>query len=75
MINMELMHADNLTPDQLMVDDLIKVDGDLVSVIGIESDATGDIYFIGYQDEFGNKDVAEFNYNDLIAFYVYVEHE
>ena len=34
---MELIYADLLTPDQLMEEDLIKVDGEIVTVIGIES--------------------------------------
>jgi hypothetical protein len=39
---MELIHADNLTPDQLMIGDLIKVNDDIVEVVFIESDSTGD---------------------------------
>lgn len=75
MLDMELTHADNLTPDQLMVDDLIKISDDLVNVIRIESDAMGDIYFVAYQDEFGEKDVIEFAHTDLIPLYVFVEDE
>ncbi len=70
---MELIHADNLTPDQLMIGDLIKFGDDIVEVLGIESDPTGDTYYVGYQDEFGEKDVAEFYHTDLISFYVFIE--
>jgi hypothetical protein len=70
---MELKYADKLTPDQLMVDDIIKVNGEIVQVIKIDSDSTGDIYSISYEDEFGDKDIAEFNYTDSIAFYVYID--
>ena len=70
---MELVHADNLTPDQLMIEDLIKFDEDIVEVLGIESDPTGDIYYVGYQNEFGEKDVAEFRHTDLIPLYVFIE--
>jgi hypothetical protein len=73
MINMELKFADTLTPDQLMIEDLIQFGDEIVEVLGIESDATGDIYFIAYIDEYGNKDVVEFYHTDLIALYVYVE--
>jgi hypothetical protein len=73
MINMELKFADTLTPDQLMIEDLIQFGDDIVEVLGIESDATGDVYFISYIDEYGNKDVAEFYHTDLISLYVYVE--
>jgi len=72
---MELIHADNLTPDQIMIDDIIKFGDSIVEVLAIESDATGDIYYIGYQDEFGDKDVAEFIHTDIIELYVYREDE
>jgi hypothetical protein len=35
---MELKFADNLTPDQLMIEDLIMVEDEVVEVIGIASD-------------------------------------
>jgi hypothetical protein len=73
MKTMELIYADLLTPDQLMEEDLIKVDGDIVTVVGIESDSTGDIYYVGYEDDFGDKDVIEFNYNDKVELYVFRE--
>jgi hypothetical protein len=75
MIAMELIHADNLTPDQLMLGDLIKIDNDIVEVIFIESDSTGDNYDIQTENEFGEKVVTQFAYTDLIQFYVFVEDE
>ena len=39
MFDMKLVHADSITPDQLMVDDLIKIDNDIVQVVSIVSDA------------------------------------
>jgi hypothetical protein len=75
MLDMELIHADNLTPDQLMVEDLIKFGDDIVEVLGVESDSSGDTYYVGYQDEFGDKDVAEFKYTDSIPLYVFIEEE
>ncbi len=33
MISMELTHADNLKPDQLMLGDLIKIGDDIVEII------------------------------------------
>ncbi len=75
MIDMELRFADSLTPDQLMIEDLIKFGDSIVEVLGIESDATGDVYHVGYQDEYGEKDVAEFYHTDLISLYVYVDEE
>jgi hypothetical protein len=75
MIAMELIHADNLTPDQLMLGDLIKIDNDIVEVIFIESDSTGDNYDIQTQNEFGEKEVTQYAYNDVIALYVFTEEE
>ncbi len=75
MNDMELIHADNLTPDQLMIEDLIKFGDDIVEVLGIESDVTGDMYHVGYQNEFGEKDVAEFLYTELIPLYVFIDED
>jgi len=73
MISMELKFADTLTPDQLMQEDLIKFGDSVVEVVSVESDANGDIYFVSYQDEFGEKDIAEFYHTDVISLYVYVD--
>ena len=75
MIAMELIHADNLTPDQLMHGDLIKIDNDIVEVIFIESDSTGDNYDIQTENEFGEKVVTQFSYTDLISLYAFIEEE
>jgi hypothetical protein len=75
MIAMELIHADNLTPDQVMLGDLIKVGDDIVEVVFIESDSTGDNYDIQTQNEFGEKEVSQYAYTDLIPLYVFIEEE
>ena len=75
MVNMELLHADNLTADQIMIGDLIKIDEDIVEVIFIESDSTGDNYDIQTQNEFGEKEVTQYAYTDLIPLYVFTEEE
>lgn len=72
---MELIHADNLTPDQLMVEDLIKIENDIVEVIDIDSDSTGSIYSIEHQNEFGERETTNFDYTDLIPLYVFIEEE
>ncbi len=74
-MTMELIHADNLTPDQLMLGDLIEVGPDIVEVIFIESDSTGDNYSVQIENEFGEKDFAEFSYTDSIPLYVFTEDE
>ena len=73
MVSMELTHADNLTPDQLMLGDLIKIEDDIVEVIFIESDSTGDNYDIQTQNEFGEKEVVQYSYTDLISLYVFID--
>jgi hypothetical protein len=75
MIAMDLVHADDLTPDQLMLGDLVKIEDDIVEVIFIESDSTGDNYDIQTENEFGEKEVVQFTYTDLIPLYVFIEQE
>ena len=75
MKTMELIHADNLTPDQLMLGDLIKIGDDIVEVIFIESDSTADNYDIQTENEFGETEVTQYSYTDLIPLYVFIEHE
>ena len=73
MISMELIHADNLEPNQLMLGDLIKIDNDIVEVIFIECDSTGDNYDIQTENEFGEKEITQYAYTDLIPLYVFIE--
>jgi hypothetical protein len=73
METMKLIHADNLNPGQLMPEDLIKIGDDIVEVVSIESDATGDQYFIETQNEFGEKEIATLFYHDVIQLYVFIE--
>ena len=73
MIAMDLIHADNLTPDQLMLGDLVKIEDDIVEIIFIECDSTGDNYDIQTENEFGEKEIVQFAYTDLIPLYVFTE--
>jgi hypothetical protein len=73
--DMELIHADNLTPDQVMLGDLIRVGDDIVEVTFIESDSTGDNYDIQTKNEFGELEVIQHSYTDLIPLYVFIEEE
>jgi hypothetical protein len=75
MIAMNLIHADDLTPDQLMLGDLIKIGADIVEVIFIESDSTGDNYDIQTENEFGETDFTQYSYTDKIPLYVFIEEE
>jgi len=73
MIAMDLIHADNLAPDQIMLGDLIKINDDIVEVIFVESDSTGDNYDIQTENEFGEKEIVQFAYTDLIPLYVFIQ--
>lgn len=75
MFSMDLIHADDLTPSQLMPDDLIKVDEDIVTVILIESDSTGDNYNVETENEFGEREVTQYSYTDSIPLYVFIDEE
>jgi hypothetical protein len=72
---MELIHADNLTPDQLMLGDLINIGDDIVEIIFIESDSTGDNYDIQTENEFGEKEITQYRYVDLIPLYAFLNEE
>jgi len=75
MKTMELIKADNLTPDQLMLGDLIKIGDDIVEVNFIECDSTGDNYDIQTENEFGETEVTQHSYTDLIPLYVFIQKE
>jgi hypothetical protein len=75
MKTMELIHADNLKPDQLMEEDLIEIEDGIVEVVSINSDATGDNYFIEYQNEFGERDVVTLSVDETIKLFVFIEDE
>jgi hypothetical protein len=71
--NMELKFADNLTPDQLMVEDLIMVEDEIVEVLGIQSDSSGNIYLVAYKDEFDEKNTVQFQHDEFVSLYVYLD--
>ena len=73
METMELIHADNLTPDQVMLGDLIKIDNDIVEVIFIECDSTGDNYDIEIKNDFGEKEIIQFSFDEEVDWYVYLD--
>jgi len=73
MTEMKLIHADNLQPDQLMLGDLIKIGDDIVEILFIESDSTGDNYDVQTENEFGEREVTQFGYTDSIPLYVFID--
>lgn len=73
--SMELVWADKLTPGSLMEGDLIKVDGELIEVVNVTSDSTGDNYFIEFADVYGERDEIIVSYDSYVDLYVYVEQD
>ena len=71
--NMELVWADKLTPGSLMVDDMIKIDGELIEIIRIDSDGTGDNYFIEYADVYGEREELTIAHDTYVDLYVYID--
>lgn len=65
---MEYAFVDVLNADQLMVDDLVEIEDDIVQIIAITSLPNG--YAIGYQNDFGEKDLLEVD--DYAQFNLYV---
>jgi hypothetical protein len=75
MSDMELIEADTLTPDQLMIGDLIKVNDDILEVTFIESDSTGDNYDVQTKNEFDELEIIQFAYTDSIPLYVFIDYD
>ena len=75
MTEMKLIHADNLQPDQLMLGDLIKIGDDIVEILFIKSDSSGDNYDVETENEFGEKEITQYGYTDLIPLYVFIDEE
>lgn len=73
MTDVKLIHADDLQPDQLMLGDLIKVGDDIVEILFIESDSTGDNYDVQTENEFGEREVVQYSYTDSIPLYVFID--
>jgi len=73
MMNMELVKADTLTADSLEIGDLISYNNEIVEVLFIESDSTGDNYDIEIVNDFGEKEVIQFAFNDEVDWYVPIQ--
>ena len=75
MKNMELIYVDLLTPNQLMEGDLVEIEGEIVNVISVEDDATGDNYTVAYRNDYDEKNEFNCNYEHMFRLYVFVEKE
>ena len=58
-ISMDYIHVDNLVVDQLMENDLVEISGEVVQIINIASIKNG--YAITFENEYGEKDILEFD--------------
>lgn len=68
---MEYVFADTLNADQLMIDDLIDVEGDIVQVVDIISLSDG--YAITYRNDFGEVDIIEVGDYSTFKLYVLID--
>jgi hypothetical protein len=75
MKTMEFVYADLLTPSQLMEGDLINIDNDIVEVISVVDDATGDNYTIIHRNEYGEDEEYFCTYEDMFKLYVFIDEE
>ena len=70
---MELIKADTLTADSLEIGDLISYNDEIVEVLFIESDSTGDNYDVQIVNDFGEKEIIQFAFDDEVDWYVPIE--
>ena len=73
MIDMELIKADSLTVDALEIGDLIGYGDEIVEITFIESDSTGDNYDIQIVNDFGEKEIIQFAFDEEVDWYVYLD--
>jgi len=73
MIPMELINAGKFKVSELMEDDLIAINDEVVTILSIEEDSTGDNYFIKHVNDFGEEDIAELNFEDSVDLFVFAE--
>ena len=70
---MELAKADDLRIHELQIGDLIGYNDEIVEVTFIESDSTGDNYDIEIVNDFGEKEVVQFAFDEVVHWYVYLD--
>jgi hypothetical protein len=75
MKTMQFVYADLLTPAQLMVGDLINVDDDIVEVLSVIDDASGDNYIITHRNDFGETSETACTFEDMFKLYVFIDED
>ena len=73
MNNMELVKADSLTVDALEIGDLIGYNDEIVEITFIECDSTGDNYDIELKNDFGEKEIVQYSFDEEVDWYVYLD--
>ena len=71
--DMELVKADALKIDALQIGDLISYNDEIVEVTFIESDSTGDNYDVEIVNDFGEKEIVQFTFDEEVDWYVYLD--
>lgn len=71
--SMELIKADSLQASSLEIGDLIQYEIDIVEVIDINSDSTGDNYFISIVNDFGEEETLTLAYDEYVDLFVNIE--
>lgn len=72
---MKFVFADLLTPSQLMAGDLIEIENEIVEVVQVIDDATGDNYTITHVNDFSEEAQTTCTYEDVFRFYVFIEED
>ncbi len=75
METMQFVYADLLTPAQLMEGDLINIDDDIVEVLSVVDDATGDNYIITHRNDYGEEEETFCTFEDMFKLYVFIDEE
>jgi hypothetical protein len=75
METMKFVYADLLTPGQLLEGDLINIDNDIVEVISVIDDATGDNYIVTHKNDFGEEEETHCTFEDMFRLYVFIEED
>jgi hypothetical protein len=73
--NMKFVYADLLTPGQLMIGDLINIDDDIVEVLSVVDDATGDNYIVTHKNDYGEEEETFCTFEDMFKLYVFIEED
>jgi hypothetical protein len=58
-----------------MIGDLINIDDDIVEVLSVVDDATGDNYIITHRNDYGEEEETFCTFEDMFRLYVFIEED